>query len=416
MANSLSASFPEYWSRRMQVTNYRLAVYRAIVSMEEQNTLQKGDVVHRPYRSTLYPRTYTRGTAVTIRDITDTDETLTVDVAKVVPFYVDDLDALQHNYKVLNEYADDSSEVLTNWIDGDVLGEAINATSNVDDSEINNGTDGRGFTLTTSNILKVFVEAKKKLQKQNIRGKTMQGGLKSLFGAVSPEFESVLLQFLSNRESALGDSTGTNGHIGSYMGFDLYVSNGLTFEATLEVGSAATADDTIVINGVTFTAKAAPAAAGEFDVESSGPNQVTTLVAAINNSQGYAAGAGDADDYFEVTAANRDLLQGITASAVSTTGVKIVCEGLGVITVSETLTAAADVWTGNKQIQHQLFGRKGAIDLVIQRRPNVEIKEVPDKLGKNIIPWTLYGLKTFTEGARELVDVRVRADSGQGPF
>src|SRR3990167_5022419 len=179
MANSLSDSFAEYWSRRMQVTNYRKAVYRAVVSMEEQTTLTKGDVVHRPYRSTMYARSYTRGTAVTIRDITDTDESLTVDVAKVVPFYVDDLDALQHNYKVANEYADDCAEVLTNIIDADVLGEYSNATSNVDDSEINNGTNGNGFTLTTANVLKTFTEAKKKLQKQNIRG-----GMSDLFAVI----------------------------------------------------------------------------------------------------------------------------------------------------------------------------------------------------------------------------------------
>jgi hypothetical protein len=45
MANSLSASFAAYWSRRMQLTNYRAAVYIPIVSMEEQDTLKKGQTV-----------------------------------------------------------------------------------------------------------------------------------------------------------------------------------------------------------------------------------------------------------------------------------------------------------------------------------------------------------------------------------
>ena len=398
----------------MQVTNYRKAVYRAIVSMEEQATLTKGDVVHRPYRSTLYARNYTRGTAVTIRDITDTDESLTVDVAKVVPFYVDDLDALQHNYKVANEYADDTSEVLTNIIDGDVLGEYANATSKVDNVEINNGTAGDGFTLTTANILKVFAEAKKKLQKQNIRG-----GMTELFAVFSPEFESVLMQFLANRESALGDSTGTNGHIGKYMGFDLYVSNGLTFSAVLSMPTILVAGDTITINGVAFTAAAdgGAATAGEFSIQTTADLCRAQLTDAINNTTGYAASAGAVDTYYEVTAANRDLLQGITATNDNTANtLTIKCEGLGVIAVSEGATPADCVWTAATQIQHQLFGKKGAIDLVIQKRPNVEFKEVPDKLGKNILAWTLYGLKTFTEGAKELVDIRVRADSGQGAF
>lgn len=412
MANSLSDSFAEYWSRRMQVTNYRTAVYRAIVSMEEQTTLTKGDKVHRPYRSTLAARTYTRGTAVTIRDITDTDESLTVDVAKIVPFYVDDLDALQHNYKVLNEYSDDCAEILTNFIDGDVLGEYANATSKVDDVEINNGTSGNGFTLTTANILSAFTQAKKKLAKQNLKG-----GLNDLFAVISPEFESVLLSFLANRESALGDSTGTNGNIGRYMGFELYRSNSLTFSARLVTSTIFTAGDTITINGVTWTAAAdaSAATAGEFSIQTTAALCTTQFVAALNNSTGYAATLGAADAYYEVSAANRDLLIGMVATD-GTTYIDIKFEGIGLVTVSETLTPAADVWTGALQIQHQLFGKKGAIDLVIQKRPNVEIKEVQDKLGKNVLPWTLYGLNTFTEGKKKLVDVRVRADSGQGAF
>lgn len=411
MTNSLSASFAAYWSRRMQATNYRTAVYIPIVSMEEQDTLKKGNVVHRPYRSTLYPRAYSRGTAVTIRDITDTDESLTVDTAEVVPFYVDDLDALQHNYKVMNEYADDATTVLTNFIDGVILGEVTNAQSSVDDSTINGGTSGNGFTLTTANIIRMFTEAKKKLQKKNIK-------MNNLFGVISPEVESVLMNFLANRETALGDSTGMNGNIGKYMGFDLYVSNGLLFTADLLVGTQPTDGDTVTINGVAFTFKTTlGTTAGNVLIGANAAAARVNLARAINNTNSAAASAVDSSaTYVELTAANRDLLIGCTGTDDAATKVSISFQGIGVITVSETLTAAADVWTGAKQIQHQMFGVKGAIDLVIQKRPNVEVKDVPDKLGKNIIPWTLFGKKTFTEGARQLVDVKVRADSGQGAF
>lgn len=411
MANSFSsASFAAYWSRRMQQTNYRDAVYVAVVSTEEQATLQKGQVVHRPYRSTMYARTYTRGTAVTIRDVTDTDESLTVNTSQVVPFYIDDLDAIQHNYKVLNEYADDASKVLTNFIDGDVLGEVVNAGSSIDDNDVNAGTANNGFSLTTANILQVFTLAKKKLKKKNTT-------MSDLFGVISPEFEAVLMQFLANRETALGDSTGKNGNIGSYMGFELYVSNGCMFEATLVTSTIPVALDTITINGVTITAQAnnSAATAGDFAISTTAALATANLVALINNSTGFAAAAGLAATYFEFSAANRDLLIGITATN-NTTSVTIRCEGMGLISVSENLTPAADIWTGALQIQHQLFGKKGCIDLVIQAKPNVEIKEVPDKLGKNILPYTLYGMKTFVEGARHMVDVKVRADSGQGPF
>lgn len=406
MANTFSPSFAAYWSKRMQRTSYREAVYPAVVNMEEQETLKKGQTVHRPYRSTLYPRSYTRGTAVTIRDLTDTDETLTVTTAQVVPFYVDDLDALQHNYRVMNEYADDATTVLTNYIDGDVLGEYANATSKVDDVEINNGsTAGIGFTLSTANVLTVFTQAKKKLKKTNTV-------MNNLFGIISPEFEAVLMQFLANRETALGDSTGMNGNIGKYMGFELFVSNGCAVTAELLIGTQPTDGDTVIINGVTWTFKTTlGTTAGNVLIGGSATAAVTNLTNALNNAEGTAAGAVSAlSKYVEVTAANRDLLIGLAATD-GTTKVTIVFEGIGTVTLSETLTAAADVWTANKQIQHNLFGRKGAVDLVIQKRPNIDVKEVPDKLGKNVLPWTLYGLKTFAEGARELVDVRIRQDA-----
>lgn len=389
----------------MQETSYRTAVYPAIVSMEEQATLTKGQTVHRPYRSTLYARTYVRGTAVTIRDITDTDESLTVSTSMVVPFYVDDLDALQHNYKVLNEYADDTLTVLTNYIDGDVLAEVLNGNSTVDDSVINNGTAGNGFTLTTANVLSVFTQAKKKLKKQHIT-------LNNFFGVISPEFEAVLLMFLANRESPLGDSTGTNGNIGSYMGFDLFVSDSLCWSARLVTSTIFVAGDTITINGVTFTAAANgnAATAGEFSIETTAATCSAMFAKAINNTNAYAAEAGAAGEYFELTAANRDLLIGLTATD-NTTYIDLQFNGIGAVTVSETLTPEADVFTAALQVQHNVFGRKGAVDLVIQKRPNVDVKEIPDKLGKNVLSWTLYGKKTFTEGKRELCDVKIRTDA-----
>jgi len=37
----------------MQLKHYKTDVYRAFVNMEEQETLKKGDTVHRPYRYSL---------------------------------------------------------------------------------------------------------------------------------------------------------------------------------------------------------------------------------------------------------------------------------------------------------------------------------------------------------------------------
>lgn len=388
----------------MQEMHKRVDVFRQIASFEEQAQLKHGDTVHRPYRSSLRARTYTRGTAVTIRDLTNTDETLQVTTAKVIPFYVDDLDELQSAYKNANEYADDAAIELANVIDGDVLGEYDVATSKVDDVEINNGTAGDGFVLSPSNVKKVFVQAKAKIRKQHIKFREGE-----LFAVISPEFEAVLLEYLADKDSMLGDKTGVAGHIGRYMGFDLYVSDAVAWSGVLALPTIPTAGDTITINGVVLTAAADGAAtnAGDFSIEAAVDDGAANLVNLINGT-----GTPGADDYIELSAANRDLLQGFTASYNTTTNLLTVkAEGWGNVVVSETLTPAGDVWTTATQIQHQLFGKKGATDVVIQAAPKLEIKEVPDKLGKNFLPHTLYGIKTFAEGAKKLVDVRVQSST-----
>lgn len=405
MANAITAFSPKYWSRRMQMVHEKEVVYRAICNFEEKATLRQGQIVDRPYRSAMYAQTYTKGTDVTIQDITGTSETLTVDTAKVVPFYVDDLDAIQNKWDTVDAYAEDASNDLYEIVDADILAEYANAASDVDDYDFG-GTDGNGVTVATTNILQLFTRAGKKLRAQNIKKKDW-------FAVISPEVEQVLLEYLGGKESALGDSTGENGHIGKFMGFQIYVSNNLSFTARLAFGTTPTADDTVTVNGVVFTFKATPAAAGEVDIGSDAPTSLDNLVAAINNSNGYAAGAGSATAYFEVTAANRLLLSNITATD-GTTYMNIVHKGGSWQTstqLAETLTAAADIWTAALRIQHNLFGRKNAIDLVIQKEPNVEFRKPPLKLGRNVLPWVLYGKKTFVEGTKMLVDVKVRTDA-----
>ena len=102
-------------------------------------------------------------------------------------------------------------------------------------------------------------------------------------------------------------------------------------------------------------------------------------------------------------------MHGIVATD-GTTYLTLKGEGVGYVAVSETLSPADDIWTTTKQIQHCLAGKKGAVYMVIQKRPNVEVKDIYNDLGKNVVAWTLYGLKTFDDGDAELVDCRIRSD------
>ena len=45
--------------------------------------------------------------------------------------------------------------------------------------------------------------------------------------------------------------------------------------------------------------------------------------------------------------------------------------------------------------------------MVVQSQPKIQVKEISDRLGVNIVASTLYGIKTFKEGKDQMVDVKI---------
>ncbi len=407
MANSLSASFPAYWSKRMQMKHYRTDVFREIASFEEKTTLKKGTVVHRPYRSSLTVNTLGATGSYTRQDITDTDETLTVDTEKEVSIYVRDLDAIQSNYPTINLYADDAGRALSNGIDGFVLAQVANANGVVDDADFG-GTSGNGVTIVNSNIFDVFTAANEKLDRTNTDPMNR-------CAVLSPQVIKVLKNALIARESPWGDTVGERGFMGMFDGFKIYKSNASYSTYVLGIATAPTDTDTVTLNipnsqgtrsTVTFTFKTTlGSTAGNVLIDTTADNANTHLAALINDPATTTANG------VALTAANQALLKDITATADTTANtLTITCKGKGYVVVGETLTAAADIWTAATQLQHNYFGAKGAIDLVIQVEPNMKVKPRDGYIGDDIVSWNVFGLKTFQEGALQMVDFKVRAD------
>jgi len=155
MANNLSALSAEYWSKRMQTLLRKALVSKEFTNQEERELLKNGQQVHRPYTSDPYVTDYTKGTDVTIQDITATDESLTVDQSKVVPVYVDGDDVTQNSYDTVNNLIDRSVHMLQRDIDHAALSEVENMTYDIDDGDIG-GTSGNAIVLSTSNCTNTF--------------------------------------------------------------------------------------------------------------------------------------------------------------------------------------------------------------------------------------------------------------------
>ena len=92
--NTVDPAFPEIWSARMQIPLTKSLVALEVCGVDLRAELQVGDVIHRPYVSDMTAVSYEPGTAITAQAFTVTDDSVTADTKKIVPFYVNHLRTL----------------------------------------------------------------------------------------------------------------------------------------------------------------------------------------------------------------------------------------------------------------------------------------------------------------------------------
>lgn len=407
MANDLTAGYPELWSRRMQLLQHKSPIYQKLANLEEKEAVSVGDTVHRPYRSMLSVNSLGSDGSYTVQDITDTDETLLIDQEKESTFQIKDTVPLFSKYHTLtkagNDYADDQSRVLHNYVDAAFL-------SNMN---TNAGGSLTAVTLSTSNVVQQFGDAMQKLSEQSNRNDLMGAGL---WAIVSPAYFNILTQATANRATVGGDKVLENGFMQNFFGFDVYCSMALPHKATLQMATNPTAGDTITYDGVTFTFVATiGSTAGNVLIGASADATRANLETLVNapgttTATGVALSA-TASGYNQLSPRAK-FAQFVTAANNNTTDLIVFTKvGGNRVTVSETLTAGADIWTAALQLQYNLFGFGKPTDMVIKRSPLVNIKEVSGKLALDFVASTVYGIKTFAEGATHIVSAPIRTDA-----
>jgi len=407
-------------SDRMQVTRFSVPVWAGQASFEERAKLKSGQSVTRPY--TDFSREdmgfYTRGTDLTAIDVAETNETLTVTTIPAAALPIDDFDEIQSNFALQSEYAKRLMSAVNSMIDMDYLAEVENAASYVDGADV--GGSAGGIALTTSNVLNVYSAALRKLQAQNvaiagigdpridttsIKKGNMKPGGSSGFANIDPHFNEILNLAVSGRATERGDMVGKHGYVNTYFEFDNFVSTNTWWEGVIGLATNPTANDTVVINGVTFTFVATLGSAGDLHIASSADATRANMENALNAPGTSIAEATDTG-YTAVSAANQKLLKWTTATDDATANTLTVSmKGRDYVLVSETFTDGSDAW--DSEISHLMFGQKGAVDMVIQKSINLKVSDIPLQFGKYLKPNALYGKKTFAEGAKALVDVRI---------
>lgn len=385
MANNLDAFSPEYWSARTQRLLKKKLIAREIASMEEQATLRDWDMVHRPYYSDVVVNNYTKGVDVTVQDVSATDEYLVVNKSKEATVYIDEIDVKQNKYDAANKYIDRMAYALKKDIDGAFLQEVLNAEYTMDDGDMW-GTAGNPVTVSVANVFKLFTLTEAKMNANDIED------TKPWFFVITPDVKANIQQTnlvngFQQADAALRGTLKGMGYLGTWGNFNIFVSNNVA-HSNLVTASSLAAGDTLTINGVTITFAASPANAGECK---------PTAAALIGMINGVMATAGD---YVEFDAADRAKLLSVNASAIANGS------NVEIVTAGSVAYSQSGVTLGG-EIAHCWAGQYGCTDMVIQKDVAVQKNKEPKKTGYNYLCWTLYGIKTFTEGAKRCIKVDV---------
>ena len=394
-------NFQEHFDNAYEEIFNKVLVGKSIANLRFEKKLKYGESVERfAYDiSGVRVRSTVRGNASTIDSISDTSELLTINLEKEAVFHISDGEVTQAGPLNPGEVIGGQVAIkVATDLDARILGETLNAEFDFDTGDLTTGVStGVPFTLDSTNVPKAVVRMPAKLRSKNQT-------LTNLCWVIDSYGASDIEQYLMGKSIDLAGYVFKNGYAGTVRGADLIVSENLTGEAVLTDSGTFTDGETFTINGVTFTMKTAlssgSAVAGEIVIGDDLAASMTNIAAALN-----APGTTTAT-FTALSAADQETIADLNITATKTaTTVTIVAVGSGRLTLSET--GGSTSWSSN--FIHSYFGKKGAIDVVVQNMKKVDMRPTADKRGTNVFTSYLAGIKTFADGKKKFLDVLINA-------
>ena len=373
-------------------------VAKEIMNTRFEPTLTYGGSVTRVAMdlSGVLVRTTVRGSASTIDSITDSTESLAINLEKEIAFHLSDGEVTQTGpMKAMQFAGKELARKLALDLDGRCFGEILNATYAFDNGDLTTGTStGTAITLSSTTVPQLVARLGAKLRnKNNVEVMTNMALVVDSYAA------SDIDQYLLSKNIDLAGAVFKNGYAGPVKSAELYISEQLPSTIVITSTGVLSDADTITINGVVLTMKTTLGnTAGNVLIGAAATNSIQNLAAFIN-----APTTTTTEGVALTVAADIASLRGITATATSATVLTLQGVGKGRITATESL--ANFVITSNTL--HAYYGKKGAIDLVIQDMKEVDIRQTADRRGNNIFSSYLAGIKTFADGAKKFLDVKI---------
>jgi|TARA_R100001530_G_scaffold1410_1_gene2548 uncharacterized protein YsxB (DUF464 family) len=401
MANTLTTVNPEIWAREAERSLFVENKAMAIANMTLRNLVAgEGDQVNRQILSYPASSTYTPGTDITNLNITSAQESLSIATWFASKVTIDDTEKVQSIIQLVQNVTKKMMKDLNNRIEQVVTNETSNAQWSLDAANVG-GTAGSNISVNTDNIPQIFIAADTKLDATD----APTAGRTAVIGG---HVLGTLKLQQAARGTVFSDGVNTRGVVTSLFGWDILYSNNLPYSATLGLATNPTATDTVTIAGVAFTFVATLATAGDVHICSSASATVTNFVNALNSPATAIAEASNTG-YTPVSAENAFLLRDKRRLTATDNTTSIGITGYGDIVVAETFTDGTDAWSA--QLQKSLFTIAGSVDIIVQIPPKIEVVRDPDQFSDIVKSLLGYGVKTFADGAREMVYVKVDAST-----
>lgn len=384
---------------------YQEVFQKVLVGMVIANTRLEGGLVYgasvarvKYDISGVRVRSVTVGVDRTVDTVTDASEVLTVNREVGTTFALSSKEKVQAG--PLNPGAIIGGKLAhktATYVDADILFETTNAFAKFDNGDLTTlVSSGTPITMSSTTVPQLVSRAPAKLKRNN-------QVLTDLCWVADSYMASDFIQYLLGKNINYVESVFKNGFAGPIGSAELYVSENLTGTSILTGTGTFSDGEVIIVGGTTFTMKTTlstgPAVAGEVLIGANLAASLTNLTAAIN-----APGTTSATFTALATADQINLQDNLRLSATTTSTVAtLIGKGSGRLIVSETAANAS--FTAN--YIHSYFGKKGAIDVVIQDQVDMEMRDEPKQRATNILSDTLYGVKTFTDGAQQFLDVLI---------
>lgn len=433
-ANPNTFDFLEVWEKQYEISHYVAPVYKAIADESQKGNLFIGKVFHRTQTGDFIVNDMGADGSYSTQAWVETDETLTVNIAKEVSVQMKKQDLYMTHLPTAVKRSEKLMNRLFNKVDGTVFSKAYQAAGTIIDTSTltqQSSDSGKAITVSQANIPNIFSAADTALIAANIDyeptgkwtgqykiDKTMQVPV----FVMSSQVYQYLLMYIGGKTTALGDRISQSGHIGQFMGFNCFVSNALPWSGQLQLPVAPTTGDTVTFqNGVTKNVNGttgSQALTFKFVTATTNPGEITLSATASVNATRLAAALNapytTTATYTALVQSSQTIMQQLfftnvtaTVDATVNTSVDFIVEGMGNIPVTQSMVSGSNLWLATSLATHCVAGVSRSISLIMPKMASFDENFVSGKVARDYIAWAYYGMKVFADQAPGLIDVQI---------